>query len=358
MARFLMKPCRNIGNLQLGWTSILTEISSNRYYRELLKMRDWMKVAGIRSSEITDESVFRKRRRVLQAAAAAGITGAIGSEALAAASPLSMPVTKSDYTVDGEQTSEETATTYNNFYELGTDKGDPVKNAGFLKTDPWSITVDGECDAPGIFTYEDIIKPHAIEERVYRHRCVEAWSMVIPWDGFGLGDLLKRFKPNSKAKYVAFQTVGDQKLPGMRSRVLDWPYVEGLRIDEAMHPLTFIAIGMYGNVIPNQNGAPLRVVVPWKYGFKGIKSIVKISFTEDQPPTSWNLSSPSEYGFFSNVNPNVNHPRWSQAKERKLMGSAGGLSALFASKSDTLYLNGYADEVADLYSDMDLKKFF
>lgn len=321
-------------------------------------MRDWMKLAGIRSSEITDESVFKQRRHVIQAAAAAGMTGAIGVDAFAATDPLSQPVKKSDYTVDGEWTSEETATSYNNFYELGTDKGDPVKNAQFLKTDPWSVTVDGECDAPGTFTLEDILKPHDIEERVYRLRCVEAWSMVIPWNGFALGDLLKRFKPNSNAKYVAFETVSDQKLPGMRSRVLDWPYREGLRIDEAMHPLAFMAIGMYGNVIPNQNGAPMRLVVPWKYGFKSIKSIVRISFTEDTPPTSWNMSAPHEYGFYSNVNPDVSHPRWSQAKERKLTGSAGGLSALFASKSDTAYLNGYADEVGELYADMDLKKFF
>ena len=321
-------------------------------------MRDWMKLAGIRSSEITDESVFKQRRHLIQAAAAAGITGAISTDALAATDPLSQPIKKSEYTVDDELTSEDTATSYNNFYELGTDKGDPVKNAKFLKTDPWSVSVDGECDAPGTFTLEDILKPHDIEERVYRLRCVEAWSMVIPWNGFALGDLLKRFKPNSKAKYVAFETVSDQKLPGMRSRVLDWPYREGLRIDEAMHPLAFMAIGMYGNVIPNQNGAPMRLVVPWKYGFKSIKSIVKISFTEDMPPTSWNMSAPHEYGFFSNVNPDVSHPRWSQAKERKLTGDAGGLSALFASKSDTAYLNGYAEEVGELYAVMDLKKLF
>lgn len=321
-------------------------------------MQDWMKLAGIRSSEITDEAVFRKRRALLQAAAAAGLTGGIASQALATGEKLSMEVAKSDYTVDGELTSEETATSYNNFYELGTDKGDPQKNAKFLSTDPWSVTVDGECDAPGTFTLEDILKPHAIEERVYRLRCVEAWSMVIPWNGFALADLLQRFKPNSNAKYVAFETVSSQKLPGMNSRVLDWPYREGLRIDEAMHPLSFMAIGMYGNVIPNQNGAPLRLVLPWKYGFKSIKSIVKISFTEEQPATSWNMSAPHEYGFYSNVNPNVSHPRWSQAKERKLTGDSGGLSALFASKSDTQYLNGYAEEVGSLYADMDLKKFF
>jgi len=283
-----------------------------------LPMTDWMKLANIRSSEITDEAVFRQRRRLLQTAAAAGMTGAIGNSAFAAdGTPLPMEVAKSAYTVDGEQTSYETATSYNNFYEFGTDKSDPKKNAKFLKTEPWSVTVDGECDAPGTYTLEDILKPHAIEERVYRLRCVEAWSMVIPWNGFPLADLLKRFKPNSSAKYVAFETVSDQKLPGLRSRVLDWPYVEGLRMDEAMNPLAFMAIGMYGNVIPNQNGAPMRLVVPWKYGFKSIKSIVKISFTDTQPPTSWNMSAPHEYGFFSNVNPDVSHPRWSQAKERQ-----------------------------------------
>lgn len=321
-------------------------------------MQDWMKMAGIRSSDITDESVFRQRRTLLQGAAAIGMTGAIATDSLAMTEKLSMDVVKTDYQVDDELTSEETATSYNNFYELGTDKGDPIRNAKFLKTDPWSVTVDGECDAPGTFTLEDILKPHAIEERVYRLRCVEAWSMVIPWNGFSLADLLKRFKPNSKAKYVSFETVSSQKLPGMRSRVLDWPYREGLRIDEAMHPLAFMAIGMYGNVIPNQNGAPMRLVLPWKYGFKSIKSIVKISFTEEQPQTSWNMSAPHEYGFYSNVNPNVSHPRWSQATERKLTGDAGGLSALFASKTETAYLNGYAEELGDLYADMDLKKFF
>jgi len=321
-------------------------------------MRDWMKLAGIRSSDITEESVFRQRRRLIQGAATAGLTGVIAGDALAKGVPLQGPVTKSKYTVDGELTSEETATTYNNFYELGTDKGDPARNAEFLKTDPWSVVVEGECDAPGTYTLEDILKPHAIEERIYRLRCVEAWSMVVPWNGFALADLLKRFKPNSRAKYVAFETVSDQKLPGMRSRVLDWPYREGLRMDEAMNPLAFMAIGMYGNVIPNQNGAPMRLVVPWKYGFKSIKSVVRISFTEEQPPTSWNMSAPHEYGFFSNVNPEVSHPRWSQAKERRLTGSTSGFAALFASKVDTDYLNGYADEVGSLYADMDLKKYF
>jgi sulfoxide reductase catalytic subunit YedY len=319
-------------------------------------MKDWMKMGGVKSHEITNETVFRRRRALLQASVAAGLTGSIVGELHAKALP--QPIVKGPFNATDEITSEETATSYNNFYELGTDKGDPLKNADKLVTEPWSVVVDGECDAPGKFTLEDILKPHAIEERIYRMRCVEAWSMVIPWNGFALGDLLKRFKPNSNAKYVAFETVVDNDLPGMKSRVLDWPYREGLRIDEAMHPLTMMVMGMYGNVIPNQNGAPLRLVVPWKYGYKSIKSIVRISFMENQPPTSWNMSAPHEYGFYSNVNPDVNHPRWSQAKERRLAGETSGLAALFSPKIETQFLNGYAEEVAPLYADMDLAKYF
>jgi len=288
-------------------------------------MKDWMRVAGIKSSEITDESLFRKRRTIIQASMAAGLTGFIGSEAHAKAWPG--PIKKWPDSTRDELTDEETATSYNNFYELGTDKSDPKKLADYLVTDPWSVVVDGECNAPGTFTFEDILKPHAIEERIYRLRCVEAWSMVIPWNGFPLADLLKRFKPNGNAKYVAFETINDEDLPGMFSRVLDWPYREGLRMDEAMHPLTLMAVGMYGNVIPNQNGAPMRLVVPWKYGYKSIKSIVRITFTEKQPPTSWNMSAPHEYGFYS-------------------------------AKIDSQFMNGYGEEVADLYADMDLTKFF
>ncbi len=319
-------------------------------------MKDWMQIAGIKSSEITDETVFRRRRQLIQASMAAGITGFIGGEAVAKALP--QPIKPWPDSAMDELTKEEMATSYNNFYELGTDKGDPVKNADKLVTEPWSVVIDGECDAPGKFTLEDILKPHDIEERIYRLRCVEAWSMVIPWNGFPLGDLLKRFKPNSKAKYVAFETINDPNLPGMKSRVLDWPYREGLRMDEAMHPLSLMAIGMYGNVIPSQNGAPLRLVVPWKYGYKSIKSIVRITFTEKQPPTSWNMSAPHEYGFFSNVNPDVSHPRWSQAKERRLAGDTSGLAALFSKKIESQFMNGYGDEVAELYADMDLTKFF
>lgn len=315
-----------------------------------------MKVAGIKSSEITDEAFFKRRRQIIQASMAAGLTGIISAEASAKALP--QPIKKWPHNATDELTSEETATSYNNFYELGTDKGDPVKNADKLVTEPWSVVIDGECDAPGTYTLEDILKPHTIEERIYRLRCVEAWSMVIPWNGFPLADLLKRFKPNSKAKFVAFETVADQDLPGLRSRVLDWPYREGLSIDEAMHPLSLMAVGMYGNEIPSQNGAPMRLVVPWKYGYKSIKSIVKISFTEKQPPTSWNMSAPHEYGFYSNVNPDVSHPRWSQAKERRLAGDTSGLAALFSKKIDTQFMNGYGEEVAELYADMDLSKFF
>ncbi len=321
-------------------------------------MSDWMKIAGIRSSEITDEAVFKKRRQLIQASVAAGLTGMIASDAIADGHALKKPIAKSPFSTDEELTSEKTATTYNNFYELGTDKSDPSRHAQRLKTEPWSVVIDGECDNPGTFTLEDILKPHAIEERIYRLRCVEAWSMVIPWNGFALGDLLTRFKPNSKAKYVAFETLQDNDLPGMQTRALDWPYREGLRIDEAMHPLTMMAIGMYGNTIPNQNGAPMRLVVPWKYGYKSIKSIVRISFVEKQPPTSWNMAAPHEYGFYSNVNPEVSHPRWSQAKERRLSGETSGLAALFSSKVETNFMNGYDEEVASLYSEMDLKKFF
>jgi sulfoxide reductase catalytic subunit YedY len=243
----------------------------------------------------------------------------------------------------------ETITTYNNYYEFGTGKEDPSRNAGTLRTRPWTLRVDGECDAPGLIGIDDLLKAFPIEERIYRHRCVEAWSIVVPWDGFPLADVLKRFKPNSKAKFVAFETLYDpQQMPATRRGVLDWPYREGLRIDEAMHPLTLLTVGLYGKPLPNQDGAPLRLTVPWKYGFKSIKSIVKISFVEQQPLSTWNQMAASEYGFYSNVNPAVDHPRWSQASERRL-------GELF--KRKTLPFNGYP-EVASLYSGMDLKKDF
>ena len=328
-------------------------------------MPDWTRMAGIRPDEITDRTTFENRRTLLRRAAGlgaiAGGSGALAGLALpgaASAAALDAPIAESPLSIDDELTSFETATTYNNFYELGTDKKDPSRNADLLRTDPWSVTVDGECAKPGTYTLEDVLAPHALEERIYRMRCVEAWSMVIPWNGFALADLIRRFEPTSKAKYVAFETVVQDDLPGVRRNVLDWPYREGLRMDEAMHPLSFVAVGMYGQSMPNQNGAPLRLVVPWKYGFKGIKSIVRVSFVERQPETSWNLLAPREYGFYSNVNPAVSHPRWSQAKERRLAGDAGGLSALFTPKIDTLPFNGYAEQVAGLYAGMDLKKQF
>jgi len=319
-------------------------------------MKNWMKLAGIRSSEITPHDVFKKRRQLLQASVAAGVGGVLAAPSTVSAAELPGPILKSDFSTDEEMSSLKTITTYNNFYELGTDKGDPEKYADRLRTEPWSLTIDGECDEPGVFTLEDILKPHAIEERIYRMRCVEAWSMVIPWNGFALADLIKRAKPNSKAKYVAFETVVQDDLPGVKRNVLEWPYREGLRMDEAMHPLSMLAIGVYGQEMPNQNGAPIRLVVPWKYGYKSIKSVVRISFVEEQPATSWNMSAPNEYGFFSNVNPDRSHPRWSQARERKLSGNTSGFAALFSAKEDTLFMNGYADEVASLYAGMDLQK--
>lgn len=241
-------------------------------------------------------------------------------------------------------------TTYNNYYEFGTDKSDPARNAHTLRTRPWTIRVEGEVARPQSFDIETVLSWSTPEERVYRMRCVETWSMVIPWLGFPLSDLITRLEPTSKAKYVELTTLADpQQMPGQRSRVLAWPYVEGLRLDEAMHPLSFLAIGLYGKVLPNQNGAPLRLVVPWKYGFKGVKSIVKIRFTESEPRTTWALAAPDEYGFYANVNPAVDHPRWSQATERRI-GEFG--------RRATLPFNGYAEQVAGLYTGMDLRRSF
>jgi sulfoxide reductase catalytic subunit YedY len=247
----------------------------------------------------------------------------------------------------------EEITTYNNFYEFGLDKSDPSERSGSFKPRPWSVEIAGEAAKTGRYTLEDILKPHALEERIYRFRCVEAWSRVVPWLGIPLRDVLARFEPNSRAKFVEFTTLLDPKqFPGQRSRVIDWPYVEGLRIDEAMHPLTLLTVGLHGRWLPNQSGAPLRLIVPWKYGFKSIKSIVRIRFVEKQPATSWNKAAPDEYGFYANVNPTVDHPRWSQAKERRLGGS------LFGSRIDTLPFNGYANEVAALYRGLDLRRFY
>lgn len=308
--------------------------------------------ADIRASEITSERDYMNRRRFIggaTAAAAAGIAPSLLAPRARAALELGS-VTASAFSTGEERTPYEDVTSYNNFYEFGTDKRDPARNAREFKTDPWTVQVLGECENQGTFQLEDFIKPHALEERVYRLRCVEAWSMVVPWLGIPLGPVIERCKPLSSARYVAFRTLHDpQQMPGQRRPVLDWPYVEGLRMDEAMHPLTILSVGLYGQVLPNQNGAPLRLVVPWKYGFKSIKSIVAISFTTEQPPTSWNKAAPREYGFYSNVNPQVRHPRWSQKKERRI----GDLL-----KRRTLMFNGYAEQVGKLYADMDLKRFY
>ena len=310
----------------------------------------------IKPSEITDESVYLQRRKFLKGVVNTSIAGALVSAlpglALAKnqeAYKALKNIKQSPFSTKEELTPFEDVTHYNNFYEFGTDKEDPAENSGNFKPRPWSIAIEGECENPGVFDLEDFISPYQLEERIYRLRCVEAWSMVIPWVGIPLGDMLKKFNPTSKAKYVAFTTVyRPEEMPGQRRAVLQWPYVEGLRIDEAMNPLTTMVVGLYGKVLPNQNGAPLRLIVPWKYGYKSIKSIVKIAFTEKQPPTTWNISAPNEYGFYSNVNPEVDHPRWSQRRERRI-------GDFF--KRDTLMFNGYADQVASLYAGMDLQKY-
>ena len=302
------------------------------------------------SSEITPKERYFNRREIIAGLAGAGL--AVGSGPSYSAERLKY-ARNPRLSLSEPVNSLADITTYNNFYEFGVDKGDPARLGGRFRPRPWSVAVTGEAEVTGTFTLEDILKPHSLEERIYRLRCVEAWSMVIPWIGFPLGDLLKRFRPTSRARYVAFKTVMRPKeMPGQRFPVLDWPYVEGLRIDEAMHPLAILGVGLYGEVLPNQNGAPLRLVVPWKYGFKSIKSIVEIRFTEKQPPTSWNLSAPHEYGFHANVNPDVDHPRWSQAKERRI--GAG----VFSPRVPTLPFNGYAEQVAGLYKGMDLRKNF
>ncbi len=312
----------------------------------------------VRPSEITPESVYRTRREVLAGIAGAGAIATIPSALAQTVMNVGL-VERLQYRRNTAYSTTEAAnsfaevTGYNNFYEFGTGKEDPAENAHSLRTRPWSVVVDGECAKPGRLAIEDLLKPHALEERIYRLRCVEAWSMVIPWIGFPLAALVKRFEPTSRAKYVEFTTLMDPKqMPGQRYDVLDWPYVEGLRMDEATHPLAILAVGLYGRVLPNQNGAPLRLVVPWKYGFKSIKSIVRIRFTERMPATSWARSAPREYGFFANVNPAVDHPRWSQKSERRI-GSKNLLSRM-----PTLPFNGYASEVAALYSGMDLARNF
>ncbi len=311
-----------------------------------------MKSNQIKPSEITDESVYLKRREFLQLTGAASLGATLtGLPDRATAEIKNLNTIASKYSTSQTPNSWKDITTYNNFYEFGLGKDDPERYASSLITDPWKVTISGECDKPGDYLLEDILAPHQLEDRIYRLRCVEAWSMVVPWVGFSLADLLKRFKPNSKAKYVAFKTLHDpMQMPGQRRRVLRWPYREGLTMSEAMHPLTILAVGLYGKTLPNQNGAPLRLVVPWKYGFKSIKSIIEISFSKKQPRTSWEMSAPREYGFYANVNPEVDHPRWSQARERAIG------KGLFTAKQPTLMFNGYSDEVASLYSGLDLRR--
>jgi len=319
------------------------------------------KPSDIRPSEITDEQVYWQRRTFLKQAGAGVLVALAGSACDASDGQetgreppaLLGPASKDSYGIDEPPNSYEDITTYNNYYEFGTGKRDPHKRAQDLITRPWKIAVAGECEKAGVYDYEDLVQPFALEERIYRLRCVEAWSMVIPWWGFPLGAFLKRFEPNSRAKFVTFKTLFDPKqMPGQRRSVLEWPYVEGLAIAEAMNPLAFMATGLYGKELPNQNGAPLRLVVPWKYGFKNIKAIKEIIFTETRPETSWALATPHEYGFYANVNPEVNHPRWSQARERRI--GAG----LFTEKQPTLMFNGYGEHVAHLYAGLDLSKHF
>ena len=312
--------------------------------------------ADILSSEITSESVYLKRRELLKMAGLA-TAGVLGSQSVfAAATPVGIGkelsgIMKSPYSTDQEMNSWGDITTYNNYYEFGTGKDEPARYAKDFEPQPWSVKVKGECDKPGTYQYDDLVSPHTLEERIYRLRCVEAWSMVIPWVGIPLASIIKQLEPNSNAKFVSFKTLHDpSRMPGQRRRTLDWPYEEGLTMAEAMHPLTIIAVGLYGRELPNQNGAPMRLVVPWKYGFKSIKAIAEISFSRRQPRSSWEQSIPSEYGFYANVNPEVSHPRWSQARERPI--GAG----VFAGKKPTLMFNGYGEQVASLYAGLDLRK--
>ncbi|WP_067517672.1 protein-methionine-sulfoxide reductase catalytic subunit MsrP [Endozoicomonas ascidiicola] len=326
-------------------------------------------------SEITPKKVYQERRRFIKqsawlAAAGAGLVlSGCSQEGCAVSEPIDkktdrpkqgvkeqLQAKKGKYGAAESLTPYEDVTTYNNFYEFGTGKGDPARNAHTLITDPWSVVIEGEVAKPGRYNLEDILKPHTMEERIYRLRCVEAWSMVIPWIGIPLADILKQFEPTSRARYVEFTTLYDpEQMSGQRARfgALDWPYVEALRIDEAMNPLTLMATGLYGEVLPNQNGAPFRLVVPWKYGFKSIKSIVKIRLTEQKPATTWESSAPQEYGFYANVNPEVDHPRWSQKNERRLPGTL-----LSPNRIETHMFNGYEEEVAHLYKGMDLSKYY
>lgn len=306
------------------------------------------KFPPIQASEITSRELFYNRRKFMQLAAGASLSALLPGNLLAGEQLAG--VKKSTDSLANELTPLKDITSYNNFYEFGTGKDDPAQNAGSLKTRPWTVTVEGEVGKPKVFDIDELLKLAPLEERIYRLRCVEAWSMVIPWVGFPLSELLKRVEPTGNAKFVEFITLHDpEQMPGQKTSVLNWPYKEGLRIDEAMHPLTLLAVGLYGEVLPNQNGAPIRLVVPWKYGFKSAKSIVKIRLVEKQPVSSWMEAGPSEYGFYSNVNPEVDHARWSQAKERRIGDFL---------KRPTLPFNGYAEQVASLYAGMDLTKDF
>lgn len=324
-------------------------------------------------ADVTPEAVFLQRRKVLQALglSATAMSLPLSSQAnvLSWFSGKSPPTTPTGKTLEFTQpaayqsnlslTPEDKVTGYNNFYEFGLDKADPAANAGGLKTDGWKVLIDGEVDKPITLDMDDLLKRFPLEQRIYRLRCVEAWSMVVPWIGFELGKLLKLVQPNSNARFVAFQTLNDpEQMPGQKNRFigggLSYPYVEGLRIDEAMHPLTLLTVGVYGKTLPPQNGAPIRLITPWKYGFKGIKSLVHIRLTREQPPSTWNLTAPDEYGFYANVNPHVDHPRWSQATERFI--GAGGI--LDVQRQPTLLFNGYADQVASLYRGMNLRENF
>ncbi len=316
--------------------------------------------ADIPASEITDPSIYKQRRRFLKGTAAVAASTTLPGmvlSGLAHANSLS-DVRVGFVTPNEKLTPKFDVTTYNNFYEFGTSKDDPARNSRSLKTQPWSVAVEGAVEHPRVYSLEDFIRDKELEERIYRHRCVEAWSMVIPWVGVPLHRIIKRLQPTSRAKFVQFVTLYEPKqMPGQRPGLLgtglSWPYVEGLRMDEAMNPLTMLAIGLYGDVLPNQNGAPIRLVVPWKYGFKSIKSIVKLRFLEHEPSTTWSMAAPHEYGFYANVNPHVDHPRWSQARERRI-----GEGGIFTPKRPTLMFNGYGEQVASMYRGMDLRKFF
>ena len=314
----------------------------------------------IKSADITTKEVFKNRRNLLKiltlGSLAAGFSSSLQSEVFAVGESNKKLKAKFNkkYSVNDKQTSFKDATTYNNFYEFGMDKDDPARYAKSLITRPWTVSVEGLVQKPQVFDFDSLIKLSDMEERVYRMRCVEGWSMVIPWNGFSLSNLLNKVEPLGTAKYVEFVTLADPKqMPGLSSTIIAWPYLEGLRLDEAMNPLTLLTFGMYGEILPNQNGAPVRIVIPWKYGFKSAKSIVKIRLTDKEPITSWHRTAPMEYGFYSNVNPNVSHPRWSQSTERRIDGRN-----IFSSKIKTEMFNGYGEYVEKLYAGMDLRKFY